>query len=102
MSDVSSELFKYESLLKLYYDTESRKWLEPQIVNVVDKFIEFCQTKDIMDETNTVKAMEIIYTSDDRCSLTEIEQELALSKPSLYRYRQKLVNSLRKFIEKNA
>lgn len=97
MREMNGEALIYEALLKLYYYKNYKRFLDSELKSVMDSFIEYCRAKDIVENTNIVETMAVVF--DSNRSKGAVKDELALSDSSLYRFRVKLVRSMKKFIE---
>lgn len=98
MREMTGEVLVHESLLFLYYDDMAQCYLNQEIISVVDSFITYCKAKDIVENTNIVETMEIVYNPQKKMSKSELKKKLSLSDSSLYRFRIKLVRSLDKYL----
>lgn len=99
MRETDGDITIYESLLNLYYDDNARSFLNKETVIVVERYLEYCKAKDIVDNTRIAETMEIVYNTQNKIPKYELKQMLALSGSSLYRFRIKLVHSFQKYIK---
>ncbi len=99
MREMDGEALIYEALLKLYYDKNSKRFLDGELKRVMDSFVEYCKAKDIVENTKIAEIMAIVFDLNNSKSKCELKDTLAFSDSSLYRFRIRLIRSLQKYIE---
>ncbi len=91
----------YEVLLTLYFSDKKELCLGSQMIGLLDGFTQYCLTEDKFYHTKNCEQMKKVYSNPGFCSRDEILKHIAFSETTLYRFRTKTIQRLKRHL-KNA
>lgn len=99
---MSDKVFRreLEILLRMYF-WEQGAYLNKELFGTLQAFMEHCKTNDMLQGTGQYNTMRAVYSSDLPLGGQKILAKVALSKSSLFRFRQRVTRQLYSFLHRN-
>ncbi len=98
MKGLAGDRALYELLLYIYF-SEHRDRLADKDKALISEFIDLCKAKDKLDNTQIAETATNYYSAGLGMSVKEIEDSIGFSGASLYRFRIKIVDRLKDYLD---